>query len=368
MEVAKHTKYFSRCLFLLPAQATPYDGNRLSIVYFCLSGLDLLGTLDQFVKTEGQRKHYIEWIYEQVVESGEGFRGSPTFKLCGHEKDGQSDVDNKYDPANLAATFFGLACLGILGDTETWKRLSRNKILAYVASCQREDGSFGSFCIDGEVATDYDMRYCYLATGIRRLARDSSKSSRDINVDAMVKHIENTQSFQGGIGQGQTGNVTEPHSGLTYCGLSALKNADRLDEKEWTRTLEWLVGRQCDERRESKEDDDSEDEEDPQTGGFNGRVGKLADTCYSFWVSAALASLGGVDYVSAELARDYLLNNTQNTLLGGFAKTPGEIPDPLHSYLGVCALSIFGQEGLAKVVPELCISEKAVATLTGTVV
>lgn len=87
MEVAKHTKYFSRCLFLLPAQATSYDGNRLSIVYFCLSGLDLLGTLDQFVKTEEQRKEYIEWLYEQVVESGEGFRGSPTFKLCACDKE-----------------------------------------------------------------------------------------------------------------------------------------------------------------------------------------------------------------------------------------------------------------------------------------
>lgn len=99
METAKHTKYFSRCLFLLPAQATPYDANRLAIVYFCLSGLDLLGTLDQFVKTEEQRKEYIEWIYEQVVDSGEGFRGSPTFKLCGHEQSDPRDTDtSEYEP------------------------------------------------------------------------------------------------------------------------------------------------------------------------------------------------------------------------------------------------------------------------------
>jgi geranylgeranyl transferase type-1 subunit beta len=94
MEKTKHTKYFSRCLFLLPAQATSYDGNRLSIVYFCLSGLDLLGTLDQFIKTDEQRKEYIEWIYKQVVESGEGFRGSPTFKLCGHEHSESREGDN----------------------------------------------------------------------------------------------------------------------------------------------------------------------------------------------------------------------------------------------------------------------------------
>ncbi|KAG5356660.1 Geranylgeranyl transferase type-1 subunit beta [Yarrowia sp. E02] len=379
METAKHTKYFSRCLFLLPAQATAYDGNRLSIVYFCLSGLDLLGTLDQFIKTPEQRKEYIEWIYEQVVESGAGFRGSPTFKMCLHEE----DKGDKYDPANLAATFFGLACLGILGATDIWTRLSRDKILTQVASCQREDGSFGSFCIDGKVAPDYDMRNCYLATGIRRLARDQDSNSRDIDLSSMVQHIKNTQTFQGGLGQGQTGDVTEPHSGLTYCGLSALKNVDQLDEKEWIKTLDWLVARQVDERhstqvegakegdKEGKQEesvdessDDSEDE-DPQHGGFNGRVGKLVDTCYSFWVSASLASLGGVEYVSGELARDYLLKNTQNPLLGGFGKTPGQIPDPLHSYLGLCALSIFGQPGLGKIVPELCISERAVKVLTG---
>lgn len=254
------------------------------------------------------------------------------------------------------------------------------------------------------------MRYCYLATGIRRLTLDErtesreaaddksrdhtgtsndSPSSRDINIPAMVQHISNTQSFQGGIGQGQTGNVTEPHSGLTYCGLSALKNVGELRQGEWSRTSEWLVGRQCDERsrderseacdheeardvpNESRDtaeshdtDSESETEADPQTGGFNGRVGKLADTCYSFWVSASLASLNGLSFVSADLARDYLLSNTQNSLLGGFAKTPGEIPDPLHSYLGVAALSIFGQPGLGKVVPELCISERALEVLT----
>lgn len=92
MEKTKHTKYFSRCLFLLPAQATSYDGNRLSIVYFCLSGLDLLGTLDQFIKTDEQRKEYIEWIYKQVVESGEGFRGSPRsssvdMSIASHERE-----------------------------------------------------------------------------------------------------------------------------------------------------------------------------------------------------------------------------------------------------------------------------------------
>lgn len=345
METAKHTKYFSRCLFLMPAQATSQDGNRLAIAYFGLSGLDLLGTLKDFVKTEKDRVQWIDWIHSQQVASGEGFRGSPTFDL-GPNPDISDDARRRYDPANLAATFFALCCLGILGDKDVFKRVDRAKIMAYVASCQRPDGSFGGYCADGVIASDYDMRYCYLATSIRRIC--GRKDLQDIDVAAMVRHIKLGESHQGGLGQGQTKDITEPHSGLTFCGLSALKNTDELKAEEWSTTLSWLAQRQV-----------TENQEEDSNGGFNGRVGKLADTCYSFWVGASLALFGKLDFCDSVLARDYLLNHTQNRIVGGFGKAEGEMPDPLHSYLGIAALSIFGEKGLKEVVPELCLSSEA---------
>jgi len=51
-------------------------------------------------------------------------------------------------------------------------------------------------------------------------------------------------------------------------------------------TIHWLVNRQIDGEKDK--------------GGFNGRVNKPGDTCYSFWAGGALDILGGIKYTSAE--------------------------------------------------------------------
>jgi geranylgeranyl transferase type-1 subunit beta len=45
LKLNAHTSYFHRVLSGLPSQAEPHDSNRITIAYFCLSGLDLLGRL-----------------------------------------------------------------------------------------------------------------------------------------------------------------------------------------------------------------------------------------------------------------------------------------------------------------------------------
>lgn len=40
--------------------------------------------------------------------------------------------------------------------------------------------------------------------------------------------------------------------------------------------------------------------------------------------------------------RRYLLEKTQNLILGGFGKHPGDLPDLFHAYLGLSALSLLG--------------------------
>lgn len=50
---------------------------------------------------------------------------------------------------------------------------------------------------------------------------------------------------------------------------------DALHTENTDDTVRWLVSRQI--------NSDNRDH-----GGFNGRVNKLADTCYSFWVGGAL--------------------------------------------------------------------------------
>ena len=48
-----------------------------------------------------------------------------------------------------------------------------------------------------------------------------------------------------------------------------------LDAENRDDTIHWLVSRQV-------------NSQDPGHGGFNGRVNKPVDTCYSFWVGGAL--------------------------------------------------------------------------------
>ena len=46
----------------------------MSLAFFALSSLDLLGGLDRI--SQDEKRDYINWIYEQQLPSG-GFRGGP---------------------------------------------------------------------------------------------------------------------------------------------------------------------------------------------------------------------------------------------------------------------------------------------------
>lgn len=94
-----------------------------------------------------------------------------------------------------------------------------------------------------------------------------------------------------------------------------------------------------------------------QIDGFQGRPNKPVDTCYSFWIGGALKILGAFDLVDFKQNEMFVLL-TQHNVAGGFAKWIDYNPDPLHTYLGLAALSLMGREGLNPVVPELNITHK----------
>ena len=58
IDLAAHAKYFLRCLELLPAPYASLDTNRLTVAYFCVSGLDVLGCLERV-----DAPRIITWIY-----------------------------------------------------------------------------------------------------------------------------------------------------------------------------------------------------------------------------------------------------------------------------------------------------------------
>ena len=62
-----------------------------------------------------------------------------------------------------------------------------------------------------------------------------------------------------------------------------------------------------------------------QDEGFHGRPHKPDDTCYAFWVGAALVLLGAHDLVDAERLMAYVCS-TQHPIVGGMAKWPDHSP------------------------------------------
>ena len=77
----KHVQYFLNCLNVLPGAYSALDTNRLSLAFFAVSGLDMLGALDKI----RSKAAIVDWIYSlQVI--------SPV------------DVSTKALPAVVAAT------------------------------------------------------------------------------------------------------------------------------------------------------------------------------------------------------------------------------------------------------------------------
>merc|ERR1712065_129643 len=77
-----------------------------------------------------------------------------------------------------------------------------------------------------------------------------------------------------------------------------------------------------------------------QQFGFQGRPNKKTDTCYSYWVGASLAMLDAYPFVDIPTNSSYVLSTQQ--AIGGLAKWPDHHPDPLHTHLGLCGLSLLG--------------------------
>lgn len=195
----QHIKYWLRCLKThLPTQYTSNDSQRTTFGFFILSALDLLGVLHERT-TASEREAYINWFYRCQHPDG-GFRGFTGADVGDAKLD--PPTHSCWDPANLAATFFSLAALTILGDD--LKRVRKNECLRWVKRLQLEDGSFGEAIGEGnKIEGGRDVRYCYLAAAVRWIMQivkkhnDENDGIEDIDVDALVGFITSSQVRRG---------------------------------------------------------------------------------------------------------------------------------------------------------------------------
>lgn len=188
----RHIKYFLRCLkTFLPRAYTPNDSNRMTLGFFILAGLDLLGALNT-TTTEAERAGYASWIYHCQVSSSGGFRGFPGTDFGEDKRNAENEC---WDPANVPATFFALVTLLILGDD--LERVKRRECLVWLRRMQRADGSFGDVLGGGGVIEgDRDLRFCCCAAGIRYILRGEDGGLvdvEDINVQRLAEYVKSCQ-------------------------------------------------------------------------------------------------------------------------------------------------------------------------------
>lgn len=81
-----------------------------------------------------------------------------------------------------------------------------------------------------------------------------------------AKFVYANKSFDGGF---SLLPKAESHGGAAYCALASLSLIKRLDKIDRDSVVKWCLLR--------------------QESGFQGRINKDPDTCYSFWIGASLS-------------------------------------------------------------------------------
>ena len=279
----KLTKYCLGNLTLLPSQLISLDTNRLSIVFFSISALDLMnrleedeeeevdvvvsstasiekkekktkdGVISKMYLTKTKQKEIVNWIYGlQVLPrrriKGEdadddadddvdgiersGFQGGTFLGLPYDSKEG-TKTGSTYASLNhghVAMTYFALATLTILGDD--FGRVDRRAILEGLKRLQRKDGSFSATAF----GTESGMRFLYCACAVSYMLNDWS----GVDVPLALKYVRSCRTYDGGA-MGLTPGL-EAHGGSTYCGIAALDLMGHLREELGPSGRKELIG------------------------------------------------------------------------------------------------------------------------------
>jgi geranylgeranyl transferase type-1 subunit beta len=305
----------------------------MTLLYFAISGLDILGQLNEQIPEEEQ-KNIIEWVYAQQVKPESdndetniancGFRGGSFVGGCF----GNNQPINSNDFGHVAMTYTALAVLKILGDD--FSRVNKKSITAALRKLQKPDGCFSATAAGSEI----DIRFLFCACAISTFLNDWS----GVDIDSAYSYILSSRGYDEAFSHGP---FLESHGGSTYCAVSALVLMDKLkDIPNKEKLTEWLLGRQF--------------------TGFNGRPNKDCDTCYSFWVGASIANLDAVEFINAEASCNFTLG-CQSETIGGISKQANTYPDILHSYMAISGLSLIGQmpDKIQPIVPALGITRRA---------
>ncbi|KAI9387637.1 hypothetical protein POPTR_010G206001v4 [Populus trichocarpa] len=185
------------------------DTNHLSLAYFVISGLDILGSLDRVDKDA-----VAAWVLSLQANSGDkaelkngqfyGFHGS-------HSSQFRSDNNGILilNHSHLASTYCALSILKTVGSNLL--NIDSKLISMSIRNLQQPDGSFLPIHIGAET----DLRFIYCASPICYMLEDWSSMDRVKTKECILK----CQSYGGGFGMIPG---SESHGGGTYCAVASL--------------------------------------------------------------------------------------------------------------------------------------------------
>ncbi|GJQ11737.1 hypothetical protein GpartN1_g3528.t1 [Galdieria partita] len=306
----EHKEYLHQSLKQLPCSYQALDASQPWLCYWILHSLDLL----EDEPTEEERNGLLDHLNRCQSPTG-GFGG------------GYGQV------AHLATTYAAVCALCILGTPEALDIIHLDKLYTWLLSLKNSDGSFR---VTEQGESDVRGLYCALA-----VAYICGLLTSEL-IENCSKYISCLQSFDGGLG-GEPFN--EGHGGYSYCGFAALCILNEYWQQTESNCVPhsldikklqfWAINRQL-----------------ILEGGFQGRVNKLVDSCYSFWQGGLIALLEfwtrkhqicntSVKFSGEDLER-YLLRYCQ-CRGGGFRDKPGKPRDLYHTCYALSGLSVAHQ-------------------------
>lgn len=331
----RHVTFLELMYQLLPSQYQTQEINHLTLAYFVISSLDLLGAMDRVDKDI-----IASWVLSfQALPTKKAEKTNGEFYgFCGSRSSQfppDEDGDLIHNGSHLASTYCALAILKVIG--YDFSNIDSESIAISMRNLQQSDGSF----VPVHIGAEADLRFVYCAAAICNMLENWSGMDRQKS----KTYILNCQSYDGGFGLTPG---SESHGGGTYCAIASLRLMGFIEDDLLSRDnsssiinapllLEWCLQKQA------------------ADGGFQGRPNKPADTCYAFWIGSTLRILGGFDLINKKALKGFLL--TCQFKYGGFSKFPRDFPDLYHTYYGFTAFSLLEEPNINSLFVELGITE-----------
>lgn len=317
----KHINYLTMMFESDSEKLASFECHKIFNLYFVLTGLEILDGLDQI---DTDKQNIIDFIYnQQFIASKEnsnafGFLGGPFLGFTKHQDSEQiQNLDeNIHYSGNLVYTFPALCTLIMLEDDLS--KVNKQNIIKGMKKLQLENGCFQSTFTSRE----YDLRFLYAACAISYILNDWS----GIDVEKATLFIQRCQSYD--YAYGFTPNQ-EAHAASTFLAVASLKlmGKDDIINNSKTQIITWCINRQY--------------------GGFQGRINKLIDSCYSFWVGGTLQILDYEQLINKEELSAFLM--FCQSPYGGLSKFPEmDFADPVHTLHSLFGFGLINKFDLKK--------------------